>query len=139
MGKIEYLRKQVWGLECGGNHKLALLFIAERTRLSVAKVKVGDIAKSCNISHRQAQYVIHQLIDDGYLHVINQGSNGTAATYKITNKQGEEFSIVAGCRKLHPLYISVHKEVDRKSKAPNQGLIAVNDPEINHPVLVRGV
>jgi predicted transcriptional regulator len=141
MSKLDHLRKQVWEVDCGGSYKLAMLYLAEKTRAGVAKVKIKDIASACCVSERRAQYIVGELVSDGYVHIVGNENGGCSKPriYKITNKKGEQFSALKGCNKVHPLYICVHKEVRRDGKPPNQGLISANDAEINNLLLARGL
>lgn len=142
MGKLDNLRSQVWEkVKKGGTGKLAMLYIAEKTRSGVAKVKVSDIAKACCVSERQAQNVMSDLIEDGYLHVVGNenGGSGQPRIYKITGKKGEEFSGVKGCRGFHPLYICIHKQNISGEKTPLPGLIAVGDEDVNITLMARGL
>lgn len=141
MGKLDHLRKQVWKIDCGGNYKLAMLYMAEKTRSGVAQVKVQDIADVCGVSHSQAKAILGKLKNDGYLHVVGNehGGNRMPCIYKITDKKGSDFRLLQRAGKLTPLYISEHKQVDRHVKAPIHGLIAVNDEEVNSLLLAGGL
>jgi hypothetical protein len=141
MGKLDYLRKQVWEVDCSGNYKLALLFLAEKTRLGVAKVKVQDIADACGVSRSQTKAILSSLREDGFLHVVGNenGGNSQPRIYKITNKKGLEFRLLRGAGKPNPLYISVHKAVHANGKAPYPAVISANDAEIDSLLLAGGL
>jgi hypothetical protein len=119
----------------GGTHKIIMLMIAE---LSAAKgyafPSVGYIAKTCCVSERQAQYVLKDLIDSGFLLVINNengGGGGATRHYQVNISQleneskskvrGEVYSTLKGevyCTRL------VNKEKPRNRdaiKPPIQG------------------
>jgi predicted transcriptional regulator len=141
MGKLDNLRKRVWEVNCGGNYKLALLFLVEKTRLGVAKVKVQDIADACNISKPRAKATLAKLREEGFLHVVGNenGGNGQPRIYKITNKEGIEFVLPKGVRNQNPLYISVHKAVYANGKAHYPAVISANDAEIDSLLLAGGL
>lgn len=141
MSKLDNLRKQVWGIRCTGSAKLAMLFMAEKTRAGVAKVKVQDVADACGISKTQAKAVLSKLREDGYLHVVgnDDGGNGQPRIYKITDIGGLEFRLPTGSGKPYPLYICIHKKLSAGQTNPGQGLVSANDSEINEALLAMGL
>lgn len=141
MGKLDHLRKQVWEIDCSGNYKLAMLYLAEKTRAGVAKVKIEDVAKVCCVSRTQAKSILSNLRNDGFLHVVGNenGGCGKPRIYKITNRKGTEFRLLKGVGKLTPLYICVHNEVNASEKAPYPVRITCDDAEVNQLLLARGL